>query len=195
VFYEGDFAKGKFHGRGYAIYSNGDSVEGTWKEGYRHSGTYLWVSGERYIGTFIDHRMQTRPGETAMKITPTNGYGVGSWEKGVMHGWGTWVWNDGYIRCNFVRGNREGYATTFFWNGCLLEATYVQDKRLGPARFWWANGDEWEGSFHEHCFARGVKTEQATGKSCEGAFEFINKDVSTWVVRFIAAQPENNAGK
>jgi hypothetical protein len=183
-FYEGDFEDGTRHGRGCMLYQNGDIFEGEWRASHQHFGTYRWrdYPEDRYVGHFQNCFFEDEDG---VMIYGTRGYDSGSFKLGTLDGWGTMVRKDGYTRCEFVKGKRQGRVATFWWNGCVLESTFVDDKRIGPASFLWTNGDRWTGEFHSDTCGTGIKTEEATGKQTSGTFEWVTTPDWHWAVTFV----------
>lgn len=57
-YYEGEFLKGKKHGKGIYKYANGDKYEGEFKEGIREGfGEFLWNNGENFKGQWIGDKI------------------------------------------------------------------------------------------------------------------------------------------
>src|SRR3990167_6999026 len=86
--YEGEYQTGMQHGKGKAVYVNGDSYEGEWVEGTMHGkGTYKYKDGNVYTGEFDRNALN---GQGEMMLAD-GGYFVGvfeqnRWLKGKVHG-------------------------------------------------------------------------------------------------------------
>ena len=53
--YKGEFAKGKFSGKGIFKYPNGDKYFGDFKDDKKEGrGTYIFNNGDKYVGEFKD---------------------------------------------------------------------------------------------------------------------------------------------
>ena len=53
--YEGDWKRGKKHGKGIYYFTNRDRYEGDWKRGEMHGqGTYFFSGGDKYVGKWKD---------------------------------------------------------------------------------------------------------------------------------------------
>ncbi len=59
--YTGENKGGKAHGRGVAVFANGDRYEGEYRDGKQHGrGVWVGVSGDRYEGDWKDGRAHGR---------------------------------------------------------------------------------------------------------------------------------------
>ena len=85
--YEGDFVRGRKHGRGIKTWPNGDRYEGEFDDDRKHGrGTYLWGrgpwAGERYEGEYINDR---RHGTGTYRFASGDVY-TGPWDNDRLSG-------------------------------------------------------------------------------------------------------------
>ena len=102
---------GRLNGFGIAIYSDGDSFHGEWKENERHGqGTYTWGQG---------------PGKGSVY--------KGSWEGNQRNGHGTLTYNNGDIYVgNWLNDNKHGHGKkTFKESGKVEEGEWKDNKFIG----------------------------------------------------------------
>jgi hypothetical protein len=90
--YSGELKAGVPHGKGLAIYQNGDEYDGGWHEGCKHGlGTYIWPGGRALTGI---------------------------WEEGAQPSLGEWKWIDGRMfadRSEFF----DAYFESLYCDGLL----------------------------------------------------------------------------
>ena len=90
--YEGDWKRGKKHGKGTYFFPNGDRFEGDWKRGKMHGqGTYLFSGGDKYVGEWKDGR---KDGKGIYFFSEGDRF-EGNWKYDEVHGKGTYVYPSG----------------------------------------------------------------------------------------------------
>ena len=52
--YEGQFKKGKLHGKGKLFYKNGNYFEGSYKDGSMSFGSFTWFNDDKYVGNYLN---------------------------------------------------------------------------------------------------------------------------------------------
>lgn len=156
--YEGEWERGKYHGRGIFTGHDGYLYEGEWRCGKRHGigreslpdgltyignfvdnsrhgkGTLLWPDGCEYVGEFQAGK-RGGIGRQIWKDGDARQYVYnGAWVDDVMHGQGT-VWEDGRISAVearrgavLLRYNRPWQ--TFLWTFLTAANTMEGQKRL-----------------------------------------------------------------
>ena len=56
--YDGDFQANKYHGRGKAVFPNGDKLEGEWKDEMRHGpGLWTYANGTQEYREYAAHTL------------------------------------------------------------------------------------------------------------------------------------------
>jgi hypothetical protein len=110
--YRGTFKNGIAEGKGTAEYNNGDRFEGEFKNNSVLKGTYIWHSGNKFIGNWIDGEM--------------NGYGE------YYNAHGTEIVNCpgcSLYKGNFKNGEKIGYGKCYDKTGNLLyDGLFKDDK-------------------------------------------------------------------
>lgn len=92
VKWEGDCVQGKAHGKGTAIWGNGDQYVGDYKNGKEHGyGILLLTDGTRYFGDFKDGKQH---GYGTLVWANGDKY-IGGWQDGKQHEKGTLIFADG----------------------------------------------------------------------------------------------------
>ena len=114
--------------------------------GYFHNcyGTYVWDSGEKYVGDWKDDK---RNGQGTNTYADGDKY-VGDWQNDVMHGQGTYTYpgGDKYVG-EFKDGLRNGQGTNTFANGDKYVGELQDDKRKGQGTYTYDNGSKEVGTF------------------------------------------------
>merc|ERR1711871_1666983 len=181
--YEGDKKDGDAtlqHGKGKAVYPNGDEYEGEYQEGKRHGqGVYKWVkmvvdeeTGESKAAVDDECKpvfQSTYTGQYAANLK--DGEGVfeypngdiysGEWRFGTKHGRGTFIHAESnarlvgtYVDGKFVKGK---------W--VMADATYTggykDNKPFGPGQFVFKTGNRQNGEYVQKAPAEG--DEEAAG--------------------------------
>ena len=90
--YQGEFLKGRLHGRGLYKWAVGACYDGEFRDGRRHGfGTQTWPGGNRYRGEWRDGK---RNGHGTLMWASGDRY-EGRWRGNKRHGRGTYTWGDG----------------------------------------------------------------------------------------------------
>ncbi len=203
--YEGDFSKGKPHGNGKKIYSNGDSYEGEFVNGVvSGKGRYVWSSGNIYQGDFVNGKFHghgkliwkdgdiyegeyvndKRTGKGKLTFASGDIY-VGDFVDGSFHGYGKYFFANGDIyEGEYINDKRSGIGKSIWKDGNIYEGEYIDDKRTGKGKFIFKSGNIYEGDFVDGDFNGVGKYTWTDGDVYEG--EFIN-DKRTGKGKFIWA--------
>ncbi len=109
--YIGEMKDGNQHGRGVAVFANGDRYEGGYKDGMMHGrGSVVWANGNRYEGEFEDHK---------------------------KHGRGVFLWLNGdRYEGDWRNGKAHGRGTHYFADGRECEGDWREDNLIGKGRGW-----------------------------------------------------------
>ena len=109
--------------------SNGDRLEGMWKEDKPVHGTYYFADGDKYEGDFDEY--WKRSGQGTLHFADGEKL-EGTWKEGKpVHG--TYYFADG----NRYEGDFDedwhysGQGTYYFSNGKILKGQWLKDKYLG----------------------------------------------------------------
>ena len=90
--YEGTMLRGKVHGRGTNISSNGERYDGEWRDGRWHGrGTFIYADGSRFEGEWRDAEANGR----GVFIWATGDRLEGEWRSNKAHGRGVMKWSNG----------------------------------------------------------------------------------------------------
>merc|ERR1711907_402414 len=120
--YEGDKKDGDAtlqHGKGKAIYKNGDVYEGDYEEGKRHgSGVYKWAK----------HVTDEESGELKLDVDEE----------------GNTVFSSTYTG-QYVANLKEGEGVFEYPDGGKYQGNWRHDKRHGDGVYWYPNGDIYSG--------------------------------------------------
>ena len=100
--YQGEFLKGKLHGRGVYRWAVGACYDGEFRDGRRHgSGIHTWPGGGRYRGEWRDGKRHGR----GTFIWASGARYEGQWRNDKRHGRGKYTWGDGgAITCEWRDG-------------------------------------------------------------------------------------------
>ena len=82
------------------------------------------------------------------RVEYDNGYYEGGLRDGMLHGQGTYYWNDGdkYVG-EWRNGDRTGQGTYYFANGSRYEGEFYNGFLHGQGTFYFANGDKYVGEW------------------------------------------------
>ncbi len=184
--YEGNFVNGDFHGKGTAVYSDGDKYSGDWVNGNRHGmGTYTWTDGDSYTGDWVegertgkgtytwndgatytgDFIKGERTGNGTMKFSDGYKY-VGEWLNNQRHGRGTMTHSNGYKYVGEWKNDQySGYGEAVYTGGDRYVGNFSDGDRHGTGTYTWINGGSYSGDW---------KNGERTGK---GIYKWTNGDV------------------
>lgn len=122
--YEGDKKDGDAtlqHGKGKAIYKNGDEYEGEYQEGARHgNGCYKWAKHVKDEETGEDKIELDEEGKTVFESKYTGQY---------------------------VANLKEGEGVFEYPDKSKYQGNWRHDKRHGDGVYWYANGDIFSGEW------------------------------------------------
>ena len=146
VSYEGYFYADKFHGKGKAIFKDGDVFEGECDNGTRcGKGKYVWKNGAYYEGNYKNNRrdgygIQVFPASSKLLIYE------GEWVEDKSEGKGKLTWKDGKLyEGDFKNGFMEGEGIIKFDSGnkCgRFEGQMVAGKFCGDGILTWKDSND-----------------------------------------------------
>ena len=166
-FYDGEYCKGKFHGKGIYMWKDGRMYEGEWKDGKRHGkGIMTYVNGDKYDGEYKDnkrngygiltwdysHLLETMTEDEAWDNDIIDGrfkY-VGYWENNKKNGYGVETWRIGLdddprrdgsdYEGEWKDGKMHGYGMySTMIDGTIEIGKYIDGERHGT--FWTRSGN------------------------------------------------------
>jgi hypothetical protein len=118
--YDGEWTKGKFHGRGAYTFANGDQYEGDYLDGLCHGkGAYCWRNGSMYEGEWR-HGSKSGVG----RESGATGQYRGEWRANKIHGRGVWQWNTGTIYRGLFEMNRPTQGVVRELDGQCFQVSY-----------------------------------------------------------------------
>ena len=143
--YEGEWIENKRHGRGYELFSTGNSYHGTYEGGKANGkGVYQWKNGEVYDGEWM---MGIKHGYGVWKGTNGESY-IGQWQAGKAQGYGVHVFANGdKYEGEWLQCLRHGNGSDFFANGDCYVGQYTAGKPEGFGQYKWKNGSSYTGQF------------------------------------------------
>ncbi|CAB9515423.1 MORN repeat protein [Seminavis robusta] len=152
--YIGNFAGGKFDGKGKLKHARGTVYEGDFKKGAPHGkGKCVWPDGWFYEG---DWRNDKRHGRGKLveynvrsKKEVENGEQYeGQWKNDKMHGNGKLNFKGGgHCKGEFEKGNLHGDAMYYFSDGSLYCGEFQDGLRSGYGNMSFADGSCYEGKW------------------------------------------------
>ncbi|ETW00391.1 hypothetical protein H310_07029 [Aphanomyces invadans] len=159
--YDGMFHDNAFHGDGLRCYANGDRYEGEWRHGsWWGLGHLRRVDGESYRGECKRGLFHTGAlGVGRRTFRRGHGSYEGGYRDGLQHGKGLRVFADGSSYegdwvDNVMHGNGVWSTAAFTYIG-----EFQHDRPHGHGLFTFTNGDVYEGSVREgHFYGRGKYT-------------------------------------
>jgi hypothetical protein len=116
---------GMMHGHGTYTWSTGEKYVGSWANHKRNGqGINTWPNGWRYEGSWKDDKRHGHGTE----IAPSGHKYVGSWVEGVKNGQGIYTWPSGAKYEGQVRDNlRDGWGKMRYSNGIVKEGQWSYD--------------------------------------------------------------------
>jgi len=128
--YLGEFARGKFHGRGLLHLHDGGFFKGGWFMGKKHgNGTMYYANGDLYEGGWKD---DLRSGWGILWFWDGAVY-EGYWDMGLKNGWGReTVERTGQVfEGRFRSGYKHGFGVMHYGNGDAYHGQFVDGMRHG----------------------------------------------------------------
>lgn len=111
---------------------------------FNGTGTFVYSSGARYIGTFKGGKMH---GDGALYFSNGNKY-FGQWVEQYREGKGKMIYANGdTYRGNYKKGKMHGRGTMNFRNGSRYEGNWKDDIIAGKGKFFFADGKIYDGDF------------------------------------------------
>ncbi len=146
--YEGDWVDDKRHGKGKMTLPDGGVYEGDWKDGKLHGkGKTTNSDGTIYEGERLDGK---RHGKGKLTL-PDGGVYEGYWKDGKRHGEGKMIWSDGAAYEGDWKDNkRHGKGKMIWSDGAAYEGDWVNDKCHGKGKLTFPDGDIQEGDWEDN---------------------------------------------
>ena len=131
--YKGQYKNGTFDGWGNYKVPGSHELIGIWKEGFITSGEMKFEDGRHYVGEFKNSKHH---GNGTMNYSGNKEY-EGQWKDGDVHGKGKLTYLKNYeqqekgtiYEGTFKNGNQHGEFIITFPDGDILESTYVNGQR------------------------------------------------------------------
>jgi hypothetical protein len=155
-YYTGDVDYNEeMHGYGTYVWHSGDKYVGNWLHGERHgNGKYTWPDGTWYEGEF---------------------------QNGDLNGYGTKRYTDGTYTGKWIRDERNGQGTFRSNEGWSYEGQWKNDEMHGRGKYIFDDGSYYEGEFAYGYFCgKGTRTFTS---GCKYIGEFRNDEIcghGTW---------------
>ncbi|GBG26469.1 Phosphatidylinositol 4-phosphate 5-kinase 1 [Hondaea fermentalgiana] len=147
--YVGAVRNGKPHGRGTLTWTCGGDYSGDFRnDKLTGFGIHTWKNGKRYVGQWLDGK--------------ACGYGLlfssngsmtyrGTWQDGLMHGFGRYNaengdWYEGFWKLN----NKDGLGVYQWVNGDRYEGEFANQQHHGRGIYMWPNGRKLTTTFVKH---------------------------------------------
>ncbi|AJF97414.1 Morn repeat protein [Pandoravirus inopinatum] len=145
--HQGAWEWGVPHGDGTTKWPNGDLCTGYWDNGELHAGTYIWPSGDRYDGDFVDKQIH---GLGSCTYADGSRYD-GQWVRGTKHGHGVMTYANGHkYEGVWAHNQRDGHGIYTWPDGGVYEGHYGMDRRQGRGTRTYADGSfiagVWDGA-------------------------------------------------
>mmetsp|Transcript_25731 Transcript_25731/g.43349 ORF Transcript_25731/g.43349 Transcript_25731/m.43349 type:complete len:550 (-) Transcript_25731:116-1765(-) len=168
--YEGNFQRGKRHGKGVYIAANGDTYTGEFENDLYHGeGLLVKVNGDRFEG---DWERGKASGKT-IDISFGNGDKYnGGMRNGLFNGKGEFLWrrNTGSYKGEWWKGKAHGRGERIFINGNKFTGSFSAGRMQGDGIMSYTNGDQYIGEWRSgHKHGKGV-LRFANGDRYEGGF-------------------------
>ena len=114
---------------------------------FNGQGTYIWSSGEKYIGGFENGKFQ---GKGTYTYNNGDEYS-GEFKDGQYHGQGTSTWDDGdkYVG-KYKDGKWHGKGTYTYASGDEYVGEYKDGKWHGKGTYTYAGGDKYVGEYKDN---------------------------------------------
>ena len=141
-FYDGEWKDGKFHGKGLAKFTNGESYEGQFEYGLRHGyGCNISSDGSKYEGNYVRDK---REGQGTLQFASGDVY-TGQWKNGKHSGQGKYTCNNGdYYDGEWLDGKRHGRGYQVLvgnvFNGDFRNDQLWEGERTGRTNYIYRDG-------------------------------------------------------
>lgn len=146
-YYEGEMARGKFHGKGKLVMTSlGLEYEGEWLNNMRHGrGTETWKDGRSFSGEFLEDFKHY--GEFSF---PDGTNYNGSFLKNEFSGFGVLSSPGKYhYSGGFMDGLKHGKGKITFDNGDYYDGDFYKGKKHGKGIFYWMSEEKtYEGDWY-----------------------------------------------
>lgn len=170
--YHGAKKKGKKHGKGKYLYSDGSSYDGEWKSDKMHGhGCFRYASGNRYEGNWKDDKEE---GHGVYYYADGDVYD-GSWKVGKKHGKGCYRYASGDVYDgDWVDGYMHGKGVFIYsQTGDRYEGDWQYDLKEGKGIFYYGDGSgmRYEGEYkNNEKHGKGIQFNR-DGSKTEGVWE------------------------
>ena len=107
------------NGHGYEYYKDGSHFEGTYHNGLKIYGKYIWSDNSFYEGNILNEKF--------------NGYGVYKWDDKRRY------------EGNWLNGKMNGFGKMFYSDGTYYEGGFENNERSGEGKYIWEKNKYYEG--------------------------------------------------
>lgn len=168
--YEGEWHKGKPHGKGKIIYKSGDIYEGDFVKGKREGyGVYTFPDGEKYEGYWNQNHQH---GHGVYYFANKDKYD-GMWYLDYQHGQGKMYYHNGDLyEGTWNQDHIQGHGVYYFANKDKYDGTWDNDCRHGQGKMYYHNGDTYEGMWVKNMRHGYGKYTYASGASYRGQWTY-----------------------
>ncbi|KAM4652119.1 MORN repeat-containing protein 1 [Discoglossus pictus] len=146
-YYTGEVKRQLRDGYGFYVYANTFfRYEGEWKKGKKHGrGKLLFKDGSYYEGEFMDGEIT---GNGLRYWASSGNTYSGEFECGELHGHGVMEYKDGgRYEGEFVYGIREGHGLLVDKEGQIYSGSFHKHKKNGEGEMIFMNGDHYQGDW------------------------------------------------
>ncbi|KAL4494046.1 hypothetical protein ABPG72_016002 [Tetrahymena utriculariae] len=144
-YYEGEWLKGKRHGKGTFYDEDGSIYEGEWKDDQMTGkGRLILKDGQQYEGDLVNGIFD---GKGYLKYQNGQDY-IGEFKQGKLEGEGRKNWNNGaYYEGQFLNNQREGFGVFMWKNGSFYQGNFKNNQFNGNGFYQWQSGRLYEGEW------------------------------------------------
>ena len=118
-YYIGEFLNYILNGHGFEYYKDGSHFEGTYHNGSKIYGKYIWPDNSFYEGNILNEKF--------------NGYGVYKWDDKRRY------------EGNWLNGKMNGFGKMFYSDGTYYEGGFENNERSGEGKYIWEKNKYYEG--------------------------------------------------
>eukprot|EP00747_Dinoflagellata_sp_TGD_P164521 gnl/TRDRNA2_/TRDRNA2_184574_c0_seq1.p1 gnl/TRDRNA2_/TRDRNA2_184574_c0~~gnl/TRDRNA2_/TRDRNA2_184574_c0_seq1.p1 ORF type:complete len:420 (+),score=58.98 gnl/TRDRNA2_/TRDRNA2_184574_c0_seq1:79-1260(+) len=161
-------------GRGSQVWSDGSCYEGEWQKGRMHGkGRYLGPQGEIFVGEWREdmahgHGVYTQPSHCGARFSRYEG----QWAQDRQHGRGTESWNDGSTYTGlWKQGHKDGSGLFSWADGSRYEGAFRDGEMHGEGVYFWNDGRSYNGQWKAGRMHGDGVHEWPDGRRYQGAYK------------------------